>query len=129
MKVKSLFGIILFVAVSLCTRAQGVLPQFVSFSPESDGVSLVNATIGYSQEEYEGVKMAIQNLREDMKRVLGKAPAESAEAPTILIHFAIIQHPSPITHHRHCRQRQAWYHLWHLRAESSVGCVALVLVG
>ena len=74
MKVKSLFGIILFVAVSLCTRAQGVLPQFVSFSPESDGVSLVNATIGYSQEEYEGVKMAIQNLREDMKRVLGKAP-------------------------------------------------------
>ena len=85
MKVKSLFGIILFVAVSLCTRAQGVLPQFVSFSPESDGVSLVNATIGYSQEEYEGVKMAIQNLREDMKRVLGKAPAESAEAPTILI--------------------------------------------
>ncbi len=87
MKVKSLFGIILFVAVSLCTRAQGVLPQFVSFSPESDGVSLVNATIGYSQEEYEGVKMAIQNLREDMKRVLGKAPLQlegSGEASILI---------------------------------------------
>ena len=87
MKVKSLFGIILFVAVSLCTRAQGVLPQFVSFSPESDGVSLVNATIGYSQQEYEGVKMAIQNLREDMKRVLGKAPLQlegSGEASILI---------------------------------------------
>ena len=87
MKVKSLFGIILFVAVSLCTRAQGVLPQFVSFSPESDGVSLVNATIGYSQQEYEGVKMAIQNLQEDMKRVLGKAPLQlegSGEASILI---------------------------------------------
>ena len=87
MKVRSLLGIILFVAVSLCTRAQGVLPQFVSFSPESDGVSLVNATIGYSQQEYEGVKMAIQNLQEDMKRVLGKAPLQlegSGEASILI---------------------------------------------
>ena len=85
MKAKTLLGIVVFIAVSLCVRAQSVVPQFVSFSPETDGVSLVNATIGYSQQEYEGVKMAIQNLREDMKRVLGKAPAESADAPTILI--------------------------------------------
>ena len=84
MKVKTLLGIVLL-AVSLCSRAQSVVPQFVSFSQETDGVSLVNATIGYSQQEYEGVKMAIQNLREDMKRVLGSAPAESADAPTILI--------------------------------------------
>ena len=85
MKAKTLIGIVLFLAVSLGVRAQSVVPQFVSFSQEADGVSLADATIGYSEQEYEGVKMAIQNLREDMKRVLGKTPAESKEAPTILV--------------------------------------------
>ena len=74
MKVRTLLGVILFVAVSLCTRAQGVVEQFVSFSPEADGVSLADATIGYSEQDYEGVKMAIENLREDMQRVLGQKP-------------------------------------------------------
>ena len=81
MKAKSLFGIILFVAVSLCIRAQNVVPQFVSFSPEADGVSLAGATIGYSEQEYEGVKMAIENLREDMQRVLGQKPQTSSISP------------------------------------------------
>ena len=81
MKAKSLFGVILFVAVSLCTRAQSQLPQFVSFSPEADGVSLADATIGYSEQEYEGVKMAIENLRDDMKRVLGQKPQTSSISP------------------------------------------------
>ena len=85
MKAKMLWCVVLFVAVSLGVRAQNVVPQFVSFSQEADGVSLADATIGYSAEEYEGVKMAIENLREDMKRVLGKAPGESTDAPTILI--------------------------------------------
>ena len=85
MKAKMLWCVVLFVAVSLGVRAQSVVPQFVSFSQEADGVSLADATIGYSAEEYEGVKMAIENLREDMKRVLGKAPGESTDAPTILI--------------------------------------------
>ena len=85
MKAKTLIGIVLFLAVALGVQAQSVVPQFVSFSPEADGVSLADATIGYSQQEYEGVKMAIQNLRDDMKRVLGKAPAESMETPTILV--------------------------------------------
>ena len=74
MKAKSLLGIIFLMAVSLCTRAQSVVPQFVSFSSEPDGVSLVNATIAYSEQEYEGVKMAIENLRDDMNRVLGQKP-------------------------------------------------------
>ena len=81
MKAKSLFGIILFVAVSLCIRAQNVVPQFVSFSPEADGVSLAGAAIGYSEQEYEGVKMAIENLREDMQRVLGQKPQTSSISP------------------------------------------------
>ena len=81
MKAKSLFGIILFVAVSLCIRAQNVVPQFVSFSPEADGVSLAGAAIGYSEQEYEGVKMAIENLRGDMQRVLGQKPQTSSISP------------------------------------------------
>ncbi len=85
MKSKSLLCVVLFVAVSFGVRAQNVVPQFVSFSQEADGVSLADATIDYSAEEYEGVKMAIENLREDMKRVLGKAPAESTGTPTILV--------------------------------------------
>ena len=81
MKAKSLFGIILFVAVSLCIRAQNVVPQFVSFSPEADGVSLAGAAIGYSEQEYEGVKMAIENLRGDMQCVLGQKPQTSSISP------------------------------------------------
>ena len=58
---------------------------FISFSPQSGSLSLRNATIGYSEEEDDGVKMAVQRLREDMNRVLGFTPAESADGPTILI--------------------------------------------
>ena len=83
MKAKSLFGVIFFVAVSLCARAQSVVPQFVSFSPEADGVSLADATIGYSEQEYEGVKMAIENLRDDMQRVLGQKPQISSQGHTL----------------------------------------------
>ncbi len=58
---------------------------FVTFASQPDALSLKGATIGYSDQEYEGVKMAIQNLRQDMQRVLGSLPAESSDAPTILI--------------------------------------------
>ena len=53
--------------------------------PQTEALSLRGATIVYSEQEYEGVKMAIENLREDMKRVLGQVPAEAADAPTIII--------------------------------------------
>ena len=87
MKAKTLLGVILFATVSLCTRAQNVVPQFVSFSPESDGVSLVNATIGYSQQEYEGVKMAIRSLQADMQRVMNYSPLlkEGQDTTRILV--------------------------------------------
>ena len=58
---------------------------FVTFASQPDALSLKGATIGYADQEYEGVKMAIQNLRQDMQRVLGSLPAESSDAPTILI--------------------------------------------
>ena len=87
MKAKFLFGVILLVVASLCTQAQNAMPQFVSFSPQPDGVSLAGATIGYSQQEYEGVKIAIRNLKTDMQRVMGKAPllSEGAGEASILI--------------------------------------------
>ena len=59
--------------------------SFISFSPQPGALSLRNATVGYSEEEYDGVKMAVQRLREDMSRVLGFMPVESADRPTILI--------------------------------------------
>ena len=48
--------------------------SFVSFTPQTDALSLKGVPICYSGEDYEGVVIAIQNLREDMKRVLGEEP-------------------------------------------------------
>ena len=67
----------------LCCGMSAAEP-FVTFTSQSDALSLKGATIGYAAQEYEGVKMAIQNLRQDMQRVLGSLPAESSDAPTIL---------------------------------------------
>ena len=87
MKAKLFILISIFVTISLCIQAQGALQQFVSFSPESEGISLVNATIGYSQQEYEGVKIAIRNLQTDVQSVLGNSPKllEGQDTTTILI--------------------------------------------
>ena len=78
---------LLLVTISLCIHAQSAMPQFVGFSPESEGISLVNATVGYCQQEYEGVKIAIRNLQTDMKSVLGNSPKafEGQDTTTILI--------------------------------------------
>ena len=74
MKAKPFLGVIFLVMASLCVQAQSLIPRFVSFSPESDGISLRHASIGYSQQEYEGVKMAVRNLQADMQRVMGNRP-------------------------------------------------------
>ena len=75
---------VLFVFLAVCNGLFATEP-FVTFTPQADALSLRGATIGYSEQENDGVKIAIQNLREDMRRVLGQSPAESKEAPTILI--------------------------------------------
>ncbi len=62
--------------------------RFVSFVKQTDAVSITNATISYSENEYEGVKIAIQNLQSDMQNVLGKAPVlqeGTGKKSTILI--------------------------------------------
>ena len=85
MKAKKILLFSIFVI--MCIQAQCAIPPFVSFSSEADGISLVNTTIGYSQQEYEGVKMAIGNLQADIQRVLGNSPRlfEGQDTTTILI--------------------------------------------
>ncbi|MBO4612973.1 MAG: glycosyl hydrolase 115 family protein [Bacteroidaceae bacterium] len=75
---------VLFACFAACSTMRAAEP-FVTFTPQADAIGLKGATVGYSEQEYEGVKMAIQNLREDMKRVLGVIPAETTDTPTILI--------------------------------------------
>ncbi len=65
--------ILSLVALSCVTLMQAA-EQFVSFVKQADAVSITHATISYSENEYEGVKIAIQNLQSDMQNVLGKAP-------------------------------------------------------
>lgn len=57
-----------------CITFMQAAEQFVSFVKQADAVSITNASISYSENEYEGVKIAIQNLQSDMQNVLGKAP-------------------------------------------------------
>jgi len=48
--------------------------QFVSFTQQPGAMSLANATIVYSDNDDEGVKIAIGNLQSDMERVMGRKP-------------------------------------------------------
>ena len=72
----------------LCLTTVQAAEQFVSFVKQADAISITNATIGYSENEYEGVKIAIKNLQTDMLNVLGKTPAlveKEGGAATILV--------------------------------------------
>ena len=74
--------LLLFVISILAARAA---EQFVTFSAQPDALPLAGATIAYSQQEYEGVVIAIRNLQTDMERVMGRKPAVTAGTPDILI--------------------------------------------
>ena len=81
---KRLFILALMIAqMSLLSAAE----QFVVFTPQADAISLKDATIGYSTQEYEGVKIAIKNLQADFQSVLGKAPllSEGSREVSILV--------------------------------------------
>ena len=79
---KRLFILALMIAqMSLLSAAE----QFVVFTPQADAISLKDATIGYSTQEYEGVKIAIKNLQADFQSVLGYTPETSNLKPQILI--------------------------------------------
>ncbi len=79
--------ILSLVALVCLTMAQAA-ETFVSFVKQADAVNITNATIGYSENESEGVKIAIRNLQADMQNVLGKQPQlkeGTAEGVTILV--------------------------------------------
>ena len=60
-------------ALASCTMMQAA-ETFVTFTPQPDALPLRNATIAYSEQENEGVKIAIRNLQADFQRVLGQSP-------------------------------------------------------
>ena len=79
---------ILSLVALMCLTMVQAAEQFVSFVKQTDAVSITNATIGYSENEYEGVKIAIRNLQTDMQNVLGNTPAlveKEGGAATILV--------------------------------------------
>ena len=78
----------LLALLAVCTGLRAAEP-FVTFTPQADALPLKGATIGYSEQENEGVKIAIRNLQADFERVLGTVPSTVPDAspsgPTILI--------------------------------------------
>ena len=81
---KTIIALLALFAVSAAGRAA---EPFVIFTPQVDALPLKGATIGFSQQEYEGVKIAIRNLQTDMQRVMGSAPLfkEGSGEASILI--------------------------------------------
>ena len=68
---KTIIALLALFAVSAASRAA---EPFITFTPQADALPLKGATIGFSQQEYEGVKIAISNLQSDIHRVMGSAP-------------------------------------------------------
>ena len=62
---------ILMAVASLCA-VQAAEP-FVTFTPQADAIALKGAAVSFSEQEYEGVKIAIRNLQDDMQKVMGTA--------------------------------------------------------
>jgi hypothetical protein len=69
----------LLALLAVCTGLRAAEP-FVTFTPQADALPLKGATIGYSEQENEGVKIAIRNLQADFERVLGTVPSTVPDA-------------------------------------------------
>lgn len=84
MMIKKLLVLCLAMATFTVTQAA---ERFVKFTPVEGALPLSNASISYSADEYEGVKIAINNLKTDIEKVLGKTPnlLEGAGKGNILI--------------------------------------------
>ena len=72
---------IIMLMVLQCAMLRAAEP-FVLFTSQPDALPLHGASISYSDQEYEGVKIAIENLKADMQRV--GLPATGGQT-TILI--------------------------------------------
>jgi len=141
--------ILLFIAVLIQLSAVQAADRFVTFKPVADALPLATATVSFSDQDYEAVKIAVANLQADFQRVgLSLTAGTSTEGTSILVGTLRKnrRHRPPETegsegqarevyHHQcrqpdcHCRQRPPRHRLRHLRTEQPVGRLALVLVG
>ena len=78
--------ILLFIAVVIQLSAVQAADRFVTFKPVADALPLATATVSFSDQDYEAVKIAIANLQADFQRVgLSLTAGTSAEGTSILI--------------------------------------------
>ena len=56
---------------AVCTLTVQAAEPFIQFTPSTDAILLQQGTIIYSENDFEGVKIAVANLRADMQRALG----------------------------------------------------------
>ena len=75
---------ILLTLVAFMAISMNATERFVTYTEQSGALSLVGATIGYSDQEPKAVQIAAANLQQDFQRVMGFTPVKS-DAPTILI--------------------------------------------
>ena len=61
--------------VALCALVAQAAEPFVSFEPVADGIELSAGTISYSEQDFDGVKIAIGNLKTDMQKTIGHEAA------------------------------------------------------
>jgi hypothetical protein len=76
--------LLLFVGMVSLTGIQAA-DRFIKFDNQAGAIALKGATIGYSEQDYEAVKIAIRSLQDDVERVLGVKPQVTTDKPTILI--------------------------------------------
>lgn len=73
------------VAITSLCIVQATEP-FITFSPQPDALALKGATISFSEQEYEGVKIAIENLKTDMQKVgIALSPSKELGEVCLLI--------------------------------------------
>ena len=75
-----------FLAITLwVATALYAVESFVTFNPQSNALSLQQATIGMGSMEPKAVQIAAANLQADLQRVTGRKPAIDNGQPTIFI--------------------------------------------
>ena len=60
---------------ALCALVAQAAEPFISFEPVADGIALSAGTISYSDQDFDGVKIAIGNLKTDMQKTIGHEAA------------------------------------------------------
>jgi len=59
----------------LIVACQLSMAQYITFDKSAGGFDLTKCSISYADDEWDGVKLAAQNLQEDIFKVTGKRPA------------------------------------------------------